>query len=176
MLLGVVLIKLGLNIWSLSFYVTAYQRGSGLSSSSVVQMFITAGGSWPVLTMQDMSWGQWALQGLSYTDSHHFFLLSFTTSDMLEQGQEERCCPSGCMFDQWRKLGNERRKKTWGKGAVELNTNKKLKEVFPIELGEKAATISQKPFLVRSVIFFFSLFSFRMITLFKVQILMKIII
>lgn len=44
MLLGVVLIKLGLNIWSWSFCVTAYQRGLE-EVRSVVQMFISAGGS-----------------------------------------------------------------------------------------------------------------------------------
>lgn len=71
----------------------------------------------------------------------------------------------------WRKPGNESRKKTWGKGAVEINSNKKLKELnlgFLTELWEKVAMVLQKPLLVRSVIFFFALFSFWMITLFKV--------
>lgn len=62
LLLGVVLIELGINIWSLSFCVAAYQRGLE-EVRSVVQMFISAAGSWPIFAEQDMSWGQWALVG-----------------------------------------------------------------------------------------------------------------
>lgn len=73
MLRGVVLIKLGLNIWSWSFCVTAYQRG--LEEVRFEQQLCCADvyfswRQWPLSAVQDMSWGQWALEGLVRAELH----------------------------------------------------------------------------------------------------------